>query len=81
MPRRPQAPHQDGAEGPSRLSLSPWTPTDRLTLAVAYRGGAEAWYEVRTRGGVLRTPGWIALDDLMRDIYGGRVYPLPPPQR
>lgn len=72
----PSGPHQNGAAGPSRLSLSQWKPTDPLSLTVTYRGGAEAWYAIRARGGELRIPGVICLHDVMREVYEGNLYPL-----
>lgn len=37
-------------------------------MRVTYRGGPEAWFEVHTRGGVIRRPGSTQLIDLMRDV-------------
>jgi hypothetical protein len=40
------------------------------TLVVKYRGGAEAWWEIKARGRIYRMPGWVALHDAMVSIYG-----------
>jgi hypothetical protein len=45
---------------------------DRITITVAYRGGAEAWFEVSARGKRVFRPGGIALIDLMREICNER---------
>lgn len=54
----------------STFSLSLWPKRTPLTLKVSYRGGPECWYEIHTRGVVIRTPGHISLHDLMSMIYG-----------
>lgn len=36
-----------------------------MHLEISYRGGPEAWYEIRARGVTIRRPGHIALHDLM----------------
>lgn len=40
-------------------------------MTVRYRGGPECWYEIRTRGGIIRRPGVLGIHDLMTDIYAG----------
>lgn len=57
----------------SPASLDVWDRRSPLTLTVTYRGGSEGWYEVRARGRTYRRPGWVAIHDLMRDIYDGKV--------
>lgn len=50
--------------------LPAWNPKSALTLTVTYRGGAEAWYEVRGRGRTFRMRGDLGIHDVMRRIYG-----------
>jgi hypothetical protein len=38
------------------------------TLTIRYRGGAEAWWEVKARGRSWRVPGHVALHDVMRMV-------------
>jgi len=42
---------------------------DTTTLTVKYRGGPECWWEIRARGVTVRRPGWLALHDVLREIY------------
>jgi len=39
-----------------------------LALTVKYRGGAEGWFEVHSRGGIGRFPGHACIYDVMREI-------------
>jgi len=50
------------------LSLSPRRARTPLPCVVLYRGGPEAWVEVRARGGVLRVPGSTSVFDVLRAI-------------
>lgn len=43
-------------------------PRDRLTLTVAYKGGAEGWWVVEARGRVGAFPGGMSLVDVMAEI-------------
>jgi hypothetical protein len=75
---------------PYRSASPQGTPTSRLTvrdrrsplvLTVAYRGGSEAWYELRTRGRIWRISGSVCLHDVMEminDGVGGQVEEFPP---
>lgn len=59
---------QNARQG-DRWHLLPWrNPRDPLTLTIRYRGGAEAWYEIRARGSVGRIEGHICLHDVMMAI-------------
>lgn len=49
-----------------------WNGREKLTLTVTYRGGAEAWYEIHSRGCMGRFPGYVSLHDVMREIYNER---------
>lgn len=42
-----------------------------MTVTVRYRGGAEAWYEVKARGRTWRFPGHVALHDAFDRISDG----------
>lgn len=41
-----------------------------VTITVRYRGGPEAWWELRSVYGVCRVPGHIAIHDVMRLVLG-----------
>lgn len=49
--------------------LSPWPKKRPLTVRIYYRGGPEAFYSVKARGFEAFVPGWVALHDLMTDVY------------
>lgn len=70
--RRPQGPSDTAAEGVLIPPLSRRDSRTPLTLTIRYRGGPEAWWEVKARGRTWRRPGWIALQDLMTEILEGR---------
>lgn len=44
-------------------------PREPLTVTIRYRGGPEAWWEVKGRGKTYRFPGYLALHDVMRTIH------------
>lgn len=48
-----------------------------MHLTVTYRGGPEAWYEIRARGVTIRRPGTMALHDLISAL--ARWDPQVPP--
>lgn len=50
--------------------LPPWDPKSALTVVITYRGGAEAWYELRTRGRTFRMRGDLGIHDVMRRVHG-----------
>lgn len=66
----PQRPRKNDAEG-VLPALPRWNPREPLSLQVTYRGGAEAWWEIRARGRVWRRPGWQALDDVLAEVFAG----------
>ena len=41
-----------------------------LTMMLTYRGGAEAWWEVKCRGRTYHFPGHLCLHDVMARIEG-----------
>jgi len=47
-----------------------------IEVRVRYRGGAEDWYEVRARGGVVRVQGSLTFGDVMERVYRGDLYEL-----
>lgn len=57
---------------PPSGSLLSWPRRKPLTLTLVYRGGPEAWWEVRARGRVWRRPGVTALHDLMTEVAAWR---------
>lgn len=47
----------------------PWrNPRDTLTITIKYRGGAEAWIEVKARGSAGRFPGYVQLFDVLKEV-------------
>lgn len=71
------------AQGTARLRSSsaalrpgrdPRTP---LTVQVTYRGGPECWWELRSRGLILRRSGATAIHDALMELQG--VNPGAPP--
>ena len=59
---------------PPKASASPALPArnprEPLTITVVYRGGSEAWYEIKARGRTYRRPGYLAIHDVFKDIVG-----------
>lgn len=68
----PQAPTGQPPKASSQHRLTRWDAREPLTLQVTYRGGSEAWYEVRARGRTYRVPGHRALVDVMEQVYDDR---------
>lgn len=64
----PQANSTSSASESSLFSLLPWPRRKPLSVTLIYRGGPQAWFEVRTRGRVIRRPGDTALVDLMSEV-------------
>lgn len=63
--RAPQA-TQDRAPQAHRLARMPRrNPREPLTVVMKLRGGSEAWVEVRTRGAVVRVPGYTSVAELL----------------
>lgn len=59
---------------PPKASSSGVLPSRALreptTLTVRYRGGPEAWWEVKARGKTYRLPGHLCLHDALSKVYG-----------
>lgn len=68
----PEAPSQNVSKRPSLRSHSPSERRRPLGVTITARGGAEAWWEVRSRGRVWRFPGWWSIDDVFSRIHDGR---------
>lgn len=66
--RPPKAGSDDARRAASQAVLSPRDLREPLTITVKFRGGAEAWWEIRARGRTFRRPGHVAIHDLMREI-------------
>jgi hypothetical protein len=49
--------------------LARWPRTQRMTLQVTYRGGAESWWLVQARGSQGVFPGSAALEDIMSQVF------------
>lgn len=62
----PERPSKTAAAG--RPPLNRRNARDALTLTIRYRGGAEAWWEVKARGQTWRFPGYYAIHDVMRVV-------------
>lgn len=75
VPSPPEAPSKYSAGGPLRPCMSSSERRRPLTITVEYRGGQEAWYSVKGRGGVLRVSGYIAIHDVMQRVYAGEISP------
>jgi hypothetical protein len=70
--RRPEGPSSASTEGrPSPLSARDLR--EPLTMTVRYRGGPEAWFEVKARGRSWRFPGCTALYDALVTVYEGQA--------
>jgi len=52
------------------LRLSPRSWREPLTCVIRYRGGREAWVEIRARGTTLRVPGHLAVVDVVARLNG-----------
>lgn len=48
--------------------LPRWAPRKPLPLTLKYRGGAEAWVEIHSRGEIARFPGSTCIYDVMRHL-------------
>ena len=76
--KRHSPPHQGSANAVSsapRLAVRDrWSP---LTITLIYRGGAEAWYQIRARGRVWHFPGHLCLHDCIEAVNTGRGARLP----
>jgi len=42
-----------------------------MLVSIQYRGGPEAWYEIRARGRIYRFPGSMYLHDALEQINEG----------
>lgn len=65
----PQANVTASASEATLKGLLRWPRRKPLNITLKYRGGPECWWEIRARGRTIRRPGYIALHDLMRDLY------------
>ncbi len=65
-----------GAQRPRWHGLARWPRTRNLTLTVKYRGGAESWWLITSRGRSGAFPGSAAIEDVMAQVlneYGPRL--------
>jgi hypothetical protein len=68
--RRPKGPSSASTKSASSsVALSAWPRREPLTVTVVYRGGPEAWVELRARGEVIRVPGSLALFDALERLW------------
>lgn len=65
----PEAQEKRRRSRPSVAKLTVWPRRQRLSMTITYRGGSEAWYEIKTRGRTWRVPGHVAIEDVMAWIY------------
>jgi hypothetical protein len=54
--------------------LARWPRTQRLTLSIKFRGGAESWWLVEARGHSGVFPGHAALEDVMHQVFSEPDY-------
>jgi hypothetical protein len=67
--REPRPEAQHGSAKPRRFALLPKRDRrSRLTITLAYKGGAEAWWVIEARGRTAAFPGHRALHDVMAEI-------------
>jgi hypothetical protein len=66
-----QRPASASAAGRRWWLLSRRDPRKPITITIKYRGGSQAWYEVRARGSLGRFHGATALHDVMSEINAG----------
>lgn len=66
----PAAPTAQPRRDRSKPALAHWSGRNPITIQVRYRGGAEAWYEVRGRGRVWRVTGDTDIHSVMEAVYG-----------
>lgn len=52
-------------------AVKPRSPREPLTVQVVYRGGSEAWWEIRTGLGRFRFPGHLCLHDVLSAVHRG----------
>lgn len=76
-PRRATGTAAAGARWSSRSKVNP---RDRLTVVIAFRGGAECWYEVYARGVKAYFHGATALHDVLEEITQGGAYYVDDPK-
>lgn len=76
-------PQAQAARRPKGVSsaLEPWDKRSPLHIEVTYRGGAEAWWQLKARGRVWRRPGHLMLDDVLRSVFDGVGGRLPETDR
>lgn len=68
MARPPEASSTAPSAARFRNALPGRDPRKPLPVTVKFRGGAECWYEVVSRGTTWRFPGTVCLHDAMRKI-------------
>lgn len=64
--QRPKGPSSTSSERRPRLSRR--EAREPVTLTIRYRGGSEAWWEVKGRGRSWRFPGYLAIHDVMKVV-------------
>ncbi len=67
--RRPQGTDTARAKRGRWRHLARWPRTEKLTITVKHRGGAESWWLVEARGSQGVFPGWCALEDVMAAVF------------
>lgn len=67
--RRPEGTHAGRAKRGRWHHLARWPRTQPLSLKVTYRGGAESWWLVETRGAHGVFPGHAAIEDVMAQVF------------
>lgn len=67
---RRNGPSSTAPKASSSRRLAPWDRRSPLTIQVKYRGGPEAWIEIKARGETLRVPGSVCLFDALSAVWG-----------
>lgn len=73
--RTPPAGHNTVRAKRGRFSgLATWPRNRKLRLTISYRGGAESWWLVESRGTQQAFPGHLAIEDVMVVVLNERHY-------
>lgn len=68
--RAPQAGTSSRPKGVHSSQLARRDTRKPLQVTIVYRGGPEAWWELRARGRIVRRPGYMAIHDVLSEFDG-----------
>lgn len=63
--RRPQGTSTARRSRSGWRHLVCWPRSEKVTLSVSWKSGAESWWLVQARGSQQVLPGWMCLEDVM----------------